>query len=350
MNDAAVEAPIFIVGFSRSGTSLLRAMLNAHPAIHIAQESAFYQWSRPDRLRGCRTARDWFQGYARTASFRLQGLDPGAIAAQIPAELPRAEVGRVVLPLVLRARAARLGRVRWGDKTPLHSQRLDAIFADFPDARVIHVVRHPVPTVASILRMPWGSDSALLNAVLYRGVAEDVAKQGERVRVLRLEDLIADPRGSLESILAYIGEPLDERVLHHADQDAALDPPLPWLSQASGALRADTRPLGLDPARIRLIERITASAMARYGYQATPQEREPSFGETLRAVTGDLGRGLRFLIHALRTAPPMDPPEKLDAMAQLRWLFQLNSSAEVPARWREIPEPIRRQLEGPRAN
>ena len=45
-------APIFIVGFSRSGTSLLRSMLNAHQNIYISQESGFYQWLSPDRLRG----------------------------------------------------------------------------------------------------------------------------------------------------------------------------------------------------------------------------------------------------------------------------------------------------------
>lgn len=346
MADLLSDAPIFVVGFSRSGTSLLRAMLNAHPRVHIAQESAFYQWLRPDRLRRCRTARAWFEGYRRTASFRLLQVDPAPIMDGVPPELPRAEAGRLLLPRVLGAVAA--GRPRWGDKTPLHSQRLDAIFADFPDARVIHVTRHPVPTVGSVLRMPWGTDSALFNAALYRAVGEAVARQGERVLTLRLEDLTADPRAVLERALRFIGEEWSEQVLQHDRYtDVTRDPALPWLSAAAAPIQREQRGLPLSPALARLVERITAPAMARDGYAPVALEREPSGWSMLREGLADLGRGLRFLAHALRTAPRFDTPEQIDALAQVRWLFQLNPSPRVPPAWREIPPSILALLRDP---
>lgn len=333
------DAPIFIVGYSRSGTSLLRAMLNAHPAIHIAQESAFYQWLQPMRMREARAARAWFEGYARSASFRLLGVDPAPILADTPADLPRAEAGRHLLPRVLGDRAARLGRRRWGDKTPLHSQRLDVIFRDFPEARVIHVARHPAPTVASIGAMPWGTDSAWLSASLYRDVTRAVSAQGDRVLILRLEDLLSDPREALSRALSFLGEPWDDRVLKHERHPTPEDPPLPWLTQAAGALKRPSRQAPreegeLDPALTRIVERVCAQAMQVLGYAPTPMAREPSFGDRLRALVMDSGRALRFLAHAARTAPWT--PERLDPVDQLRWLFQLNPSARVPASSREI--------------
>ena len=39
------RAPIFLIGCGRSGTSLLRSMLNAHPRIYLLQESAFFSWT-----------------------------------------------------------------------------------------------------------------------------------------------------------------------------------------------------------------------------------------------------------------------------------------------------------------
>ena len=38
------ERPIFVVGASRSGTTLLRMMLCAHPRIHLTMEASFYVW------------------------------------------------------------------------------------------------------------------------------------------------------------------------------------------------------------------------------------------------------------------------------------------------------------------
>lgn len=346
MSTPTADAPIFIVGYSRSGTSLLRLMLNAHPRIHIAQESAFYQWLRPDRLRSCTGARDWFSGYARTASFRLLLLDPATIAAAIPIDLPRSAAGPVILPLLLSAKARRLGRARWGDKTPLHSQRLDAIFADFPDARVIHVTRHPVATVGSILRMPWGSHSALLNAVLYRGVTEAVARFADRVLVVRLEDLIAQPAGVLARVLDHVGEPWDDRVLQHDRYaDTSEDPPLPWLTQAAAPVDRGARAPELARALVRPVERITASALARYGYTPTPLSVEPGLLDRLGASLCDLGRALRFVARLVWTAPRFDRPERIDALAQVRWLFRLNPSRQVPEVWREVPAALKRILE-----
>lgn len=339
MSDALSRSPIFIVGTGRSGTSLLRAMLNAHSRVFIAQETAVYNWLDRGRLPGCRTAEAWLEGYARSASFRLQDLDPAAVRARLPAGALRQDRAAIV-SAVLQAAAARYGRPRWGDKTPLHALKLDAIFQDFPDARVIAVFRHPVPTAASVARMPWGSDSALLNA---GGMARVYAavRRWPGVLVLRLEDLIAAPRATLAAALDHLGEPWEEAVLDHAArQPDAGGPRLPWFSSASrpvAAERAATE-LGLSPAALRLVERKTRALMAGLDYAPCAVAAEPSRAALLRAWLEDAGRAARYLLRAARTAPPLRDPRRIDATEQLRWLFGLNPSPAVPAAHRALPE------------
>lgn len=340
-----MEQPIFITGYSRSGTSLLRAMLNAHPDVYITQESGFYQWLRPDRLKRCTTAADWLRGYARTASFRLLGVDPRPILQQLSPELPRAEAGRALAPLVLGQRARALGRRRWGDKTPLHSQRLEAIFADFPEARVVHVTRHPVPTVDSILRMPWGCDSVVADALLYRQVSDAVQRHGSRILVIRLEDLVDAPRETLGGVLGHLGVAWDDRLLQHDRySDVTADPPLPWLSAAAAPITRREARVDLGPAQVRLVERLAGGE--RYGYAPWPLPVEPGLITLSQTLLADLWTAARFLWRAARTAPPLEDPARFDALAQLRWLFHLNPSPRVPAAWREVPAALERRLDG----
>lgn len=335
------ERPIFIVGFSRSGTSLLRAMLNAHPNIHISQESAFYQWLAPDRLRGCDTAAAWLRGYSRTASFRLLRVSPAPALQALPPDLPRAQAGPRAMPLLLGEKARRLGRARWGDKTPLHSLRLDAIFRDFPEARVIHVTRHPAGVADSLARMPWGCDSGVFNGLLYRRVSEQVRRWGDRVLCLRLEDLVANPQAQLERALAHVGEPWSALVLDHAAHTAAADdPPLPWLTPAAAPVSTRARAPGLSPAELRLVERAAGPALLAEGYAPTPLDSAPGLGAMAAALWRDLSRGARFLRRLVGEAPPLHPPEAIDAVAQVRFLFQLNPSRAVPPGWREIPPEL----------
>jgi hypothetical protein len=326
-------------------------MLNAHPDIYITQESGFYQWSRPDRLRGCTTARAWFEGYARTASFRLLGVAPEPILAEIPPDLPRAAAGPFLAPRVLGATARRLGRPRWGDKTPLHSQRLEAIFADFPEARVIHVVRHPLPTVSSILRMPWGCDSVVVNALLLREVTRAVSRCLRRfhgqILLLRLEDLVADPRAALARVLDHLEVPWDDRVLQPDRYSYVTDDPaLPWLSDAAAPVAARPWRRDLTPAQIHLVERFGVEAMEMYGYAPDAQGEAPGLFALSWTLLADLWTAARFLWRMLRSAPPLSRPDQIDALAQLRWLFHLNPSDRVPAAWREVPEALQRRLDG----
>ena len=323
-------APIFIVGTGRSGTSLLRALLNAHPNIYLTQEAGFFMWL--PRLRRAKTAADWLRGYERTAAGALLGPLP----VQARPGAPRAEAVEVVTAL-MQAKAARFGRARYGDKTPMHITRLAAIFDAYPDARVVHVVRHPVPTVASMMEMPWASNSALLNALLVRAAVEAARPYAPRILELRLEDLLQSPREALGRVLAFVGEPWDDAVLRHSDRAPfEEDPRLPWLIDAERPLRPQGAPraVSLGPRLTRRVEAICAPVMSRFGYSPWPAPG----GERPWSVARDLAAALRFGARAVTAArPEQDDPDAVSPEAQLRWLFDLNPSTQVPPAARALP-------------
>ena len=159
----ASAAPFFIVGSPRSGTTLLQVLLNAHPHVAIPPESHLYRVFAPvmDRYgdlsapaNRLRLAHD----KVTNTWIRPWGLD--VTAEQLVAEATRPGRGGLIDAL-LRRYAAAQGARRWGEKTPYHVSFLPAIFADFPDARIIHLVRDGRDVLESRRRVVWGPRSAL---------------------------------------------------------------------------------------------------------------------------------------------------------------------------------------------
>ena len=66
----------------------------------------------------------------------------------------------------MRSKAEQRHKPRYGDKNPLDTHNLPRILADFPDARIVYIMRDPRPTVMSFNRMPFGTSSSLLNSGL----------------------------------------------------------------------------------------------------------------------------------------------------------------------------------------
>ena len=226
----------FVVGCPRSGTSLLQVMLGAHPHIFTLPETHYFVkvWGRLWRKR--RMAKE---PVARIVSPRAaaQTLDTLVRSAETrPAHVPPrwwpflARYGRAFLD-VMDAATIRAGRIVWVEKSPAHLHFMATIARSVPQAKFIHIVRDGRAVVASFydlcLTQPWGwigqvlygdwrshldenaSDLRILRAAVERWNSDvTIALQSRSDAnhlVVRYDDLVVDPEGTLETITSFIG-------------------------------------------------------------------------------------------------------------------------------------------------
>jgi lipopolysaccharide transport system ATP-binding protein len=271
----AAGAP-FVVGVPRSGTTLLRMMLDSHPQLAIPPETGFLPAVAalpPEGEAARERFRDVVLGAESWPDFHL-GED--ALAARLAALVP------FTLTAGLRAfyglYAERFGKARWGDKTPSHGLHMPEILRLLPEARFVHVIRDGRDVLASV-RPLWFAPGTSVEAIA-RDWAERIGRTRELSREcphyleVRYEDLVREPEATLREVCGFLALPFHpgllayhrrsaERLLEHEGRRRA-DGSL-WLTredrqrQQSGV----TRPP--DPSRIgRWREVLTAEEAARF--------------------------------------------------------------------------------------
>lgn len=192
--EPVVDAPVFLVGFPRSGTTLLDQILDSHPRVQVIEE----------------------QPMLEDISKHL-GPDPAAMMRRL-AELEADEIEELRSRYF--AHAARYVDRQAGallvDKLPLNLARAPVAHRLFPDARFILALRHPADCVLSCFMQSFRPNIAMNNfdtpengARLYDLAFElwEHARRlfGLRVHQIRYEDLVADFRPEVERLLDYAG-------------------------------------------------------------------------------------------------------------------------------------------------
>jgi hypothetical protein len=239
------DRPIFVVGPSRSGTALLRAILNGHPDVELAGETHYFDDLRA-RMRGREQTplsdddRARCEDYFLALSHRPYGHGGRPHDARLSrAELRKAadEVGAgadAYFEAFCRLHARRGGASQWGEKTPRHVFRIDDILTRYPEAQIVGMIRDPRAVAASYRdwRVADGSfdvdadvghvDAATLDkerarrsfhvvllALLWRSQIRAMllaaARRPASVSVVRYEDLVADPQARVWEIASWLG-------------------------------------------------------------------------------------------------------------------------------------------------
>ena len=137
-----------IVGAARSGTTLLRLMLDAHPRLAIPPESHFLPdlralQQRPDlkgKEHGDARREEFLRVVTGSPFWKDFQLDETALRAAVTHAKKTfnvADGARRVYELYARAR----GKARWGDKTPPYVWRLKEVYALLPEAHFVHLIR-----------------------------------------------------------------------------------------------------------------------------------------------------------------------------------------------------------------
>jgi hypothetical protein len=205
----SVPMPL-IVGAPRSGTTLLRLMLDAHRELAIPPETGFLIPALYMAGAGVTLRRSFFNLVTQYPPRAVGWQDFGIPADEFWHALARLEPFSVSAGLrcFYQLYAARFGKSRWGDKTPAYGGHMVAIEQGLPEAHFIHIIRDG-RDVALSLRQVWfspGQDMRLLAKTWRRDVSVTRA-QGRRCAhylEVRYEALVRNPVAVLSQICAFL--------------------------------------------------------------------------------------------------------------------------------------------------
>ena len=238
VNYVSHASPVIIGGVGRSGTTLMRVMLDSHPHICCGPESRLFMRPHIDRKELATNfdiPRATVDALFKRAGSRAEFIDRFF-----------AEYCRV------------MSKPRWGEKTPRNLNHLDYIFRAFPHARFIHMIRdgrdvacslrtHPRHKVVDGELVPlntWKPIQPCIERWVHEIHASRVYRRDPRYIEVRYEDLVLDARPIMEKILNFLGEPWDEQVInyHEVDSPSRDMAKFPQNPEATQALQ--TRSLG----------------------------------------------------------------------------------------------------------
>jgi hypothetical protein len=212
------RGPIFLAGADRSGTTLTYALLASHPNIAIAHLGS-NMWTfffgqhgdlgRPENFERCLAAMLQYK------HVQILNPNPDRIRKEFwqgPTTYAR------LFALIQDHYAEQSGKQRWGDKTSYIERYADPIFAAYPTAKMIHMIRDPRDRYASAITI-WphgrgqvgGATARWLYSV--RLANRNQRRHSDRYKVVRYETLVSQPEETLREICTFLGEDYDPAML-----------------------------------------------------------------------------------------------------------------------------------------
>jgi hypothetical protein len=195
-----------------------------------------------------------------------------------------------VLSAGFRLYAERHGKPRWGEKRPSVVLHLDTVFAMFPDAQYVNIVRDPRAAVASIReagrRYGWGAHDVPGGTVTWERSVRAADRWRRRLGAdrfieLRYEDLVGDPAAALGRIVAFVdldSAGVEAMLRYHETTDINDRTPQPLASKPVTSERLRAWEQALAPREVAFVERALGGWMRHYGYEpaatgvAVPQD------------------------------------------------------------------------------
>ena len=190
------QRPIFIIGCPRSGTTLLRLILDSHPNISCGPETQFLEdletivgkhWVRVER-------------YGFNKDYWHQKIAEMFNSFQIEYTTKR-------------------GKQRWAEKSPNYTKKLGFINNLFPNSQFLHIIRDGRDVVASH-RDRWGYKAGIKATKTWQSYVKKALEFSQklpedRYYELRYEELVKDPEKTLLPLFEFLQEPWDPIVLKH---------------------------------------------------------------------------------------------------------------------------------------
>jgi hypothetical protein len=268
--------PLLVLGVRRSGTTLLRVMLDRHSQLAVPDESYFVPQLADRHLR--RVNPDAFVDDLRRINTVAEWDVPlDKVRARLRPAMP---VGDAIATVYV-VYAEERGKSRWGDKTPMYMQNLRLVERLFPDARYVHLIRDGRDAALSFLEMPRGLvTETWMHPRTPAGFAsqwrtEVAAAQrlgrrvGGRYMEVRYEELVAGVEPVLRRICEFASLDYEPAMADYAGNvDVSSKPHQQRLTQPPTAGVRDWRKQ-MPPADVAAFEQVAGDLLADLGYETS---------------------------------------------------------------------------------
>lgn len=268
--------PLLILGVRRSGTTLLRVMLDRHSQLAVPDESYFVPQLADRHLRRV-DVDEFVDDLRRIDTLAEWDLPLDRVRARLHDGMPTgAAIGTVYAVY-----AEERGKPRWGDKTPMYMQNLRLLERLFPDALFVHLIRDGRDAATSFLSMPRG---IVTETWMHPRTPADFACQwrtevsaarrlggrvGSRYLEVRYEDLVADVESGLRRICEFAGLEYESQLADYAGNvDVSAKPHQQSLKQPPTKGLRDWR-TQMSPADVTAFEHVAGDLLRELGYETS---------------------------------------------------------------------------------
>jgi len=306
-----IEQQIFIGGCSRSGTTLLGAMLGSHKKIICTPESHF----KIDVLRLLALSEgtlkraevlDFISRHWRYKIWQVPLPDPTIATSSNHASFSS------IMSAVVQQYAFQQGKPQasiWVDHTPENISYARTLLKQFPQAKFIHIVRDGRGVAASIMPLDWGIIKASrwwLRMVSF-GLAAESAFNNDRIMRVKYEALVSNPEEVLRPLCQFLDLDYEPRMLNAT----GFNPPTyttkqhTLIGQKPDTQIASSWEQKLSQRQIEIFENQTRDYLTYLGYPLHfgLKAKAPTFWEIQKdkfkeLIKGEIGNKINWLIRS----------------------------------------------------
>ena len=279
--------PIFVVGAPRTGTTLVKTILNQHSQVHLFDEVHFFErvWDDREHLGDLASPMSQTKAIQRVRDIVRNFGSDKHVADTLTVEVFRRrlmEEGRTypnVLRILLQTGAEAQNAEFWGDSSPQDVLYLDTILSWYPDAKIVCLVRDPrgyLSSCKNYYRRQVGSYKEKANpftqSLLWKSYMTAVVEAEDRPyapSVMRLyyEDLVTNPEAEVKRLAAHVGVDFESAMLDVGQTNTSF----PGQQEGRGifATSSDRWRQELSPTELWIGEKIYGETMELLGYERT---------------------------------------------------------------------------------
>ena len=271
------EDLVFVVGYPRSGTTMMASWLTGFPGVAVTPETHFFgdlfdSHLRPRGRNSTRALKNEFLARLRFQDLGLKEQD--LLPANSPKRIKRSAFFQICLGAFARREKASLVV----EKTPENLFHLTELLREFPQAKVIVIIRDPRDCILSLQKTPWSQRSDNHNALewqwAHRKLRQLLRRKPQQVLTVSYEEFLDNHQETALKIATHLNQDLSNWTQGQVAGTAIPAWESAWKAKASTRLDAfcKRRWHSADPEFVEGIDGLIGNEMRRWGYDAGPTQ------------------------------------------------------------------------------